>query len=449
MKPEELRLFEREGHPLSDWLMAILSPETAISERAALMLMSMQVGVSDPNIDVTPEMLPADPEAHRAQFGAAVRAAVDAPEFPRCAYVETLMQFIEESQMSWMAQNRRDRQRFDRVADKIEARMLSDESSGKLERELRRLEKALCAQFSSKIAPRMGQAFIYAGIVFNQLDHALLEASDRLEHWLKTRGLSIHAREALKRIGPTAVRFAPQLLAELDAESSKEEAWWWGNVRVLAAVAQLDDATIRALMSRLDGPPAIAGNAAAVLGEIGLYALRVVPNLVDRLLKLTNHEVEFVRLASFGALGVLGAGRSDVGNRLVDAIKHGTNYEPGYAISALSPAVLPAEIAVPLLIELLDTFEEFDCDREEHERITGTLAHYGKDAAPATAKLCKLLWWGEELHEPIVRCLGAIGPAARDATPALVNAAKLVGIEDLVVDKTCIGQTWRAITGEH
>jgi hypothetical protein len=448
MALEPAHVFERDNRPISDWLLALISPEPALGERASLILTSMQIGVVDPNVDITPEMLPSDTDAHRAAFGAAIRAAVDAPDFPRRAYVQALMRFMEEARDRSSAQFRQNNQRIDRVVSKIQARM-TDASVEQLEREQRRLIQALCASVESKTAPAMPNAPIWAGVVFNQLDHALLEAPEQLSGWLGGRGSRPNALEAIQRIGPAAVGFAPQLLAELDALAGKDEAWWWDGVHALAVAGRDDVTTIGALASRLEGAPGVAGNAVAVLGTIGRGALAVVPDLVERLLELSRHEVEFVRLASFGALGALGAGRTDAAGRLVEAITNGTGHEPGYAIDAINPEILPAAKAVPLLIGLFGRFEEFDPDREyqgEHARLAEALARYGPAAAQAVPQLVLNLGTPESLNESVIRCLGAIGPEARDAAPPLEKAARAAGIENIATDDTHVGHAWRTIT---
>lgn len=434
---------------MSDWLIALISPEQALREHAALMIFSMNVGVMDPRADITSEMLPVDQEAHKAAFGVAVRSAVDSPGFPRRAYVEALMRFIEESAARWTAQYRKDHERFNRVASKIESRMAIDASVEQLERETRRLMQALCASVSNKTAPEMEQAQIWANCVFNQLDRALLEAPEQLANWFKVDSRWLSLREAFKRIGPAGIAFAPHLLAKMDALAHRKEAYWWDGTRTLAAICREDSTTIRALIERLKAAPAVAGNAIHTLGEIGQPVLEVSPTIVDHLLALSRHQSEFVRLAALSALGELGSARPDASERLVEAIRHGKDCEPGYAIDAIRPEVLAAEIAVPMLIQLFDTFEEFDPDRAEqgeHARLAEALTRYGSSAVAAVPVLIANLGNADELNKAVVRCLGAIGPDAYKAAASLAKAAKRVGIGNLATDESYVGQAWRKIS---
>ena len=441
--------FERENRPLSDWLLAIIHPEPAIRVRAGLVISSMHMGITDPNADITPDMFPADQAAHHAAFKAAVCTAVDAPDFPRQAYVDSLMRFIEVGTERFIQQSRSDRKRVDRITAKIEARMADDVSAEKLERENRRLMQTLCAAASSKSIPRLEQAHTWAAIIFKQLDHSLLEAPEHLANWLQHPSLCHSARDALKRIGPAAASFAPQLLAELDACDKNPEAWWWDRSHVLAAIGREDPSTILALVSRLDQSAAIAGNAAATLGAMGPSVLSIAPKIVDRLLMLSRHPVEFVRLASFGALGELGEGRAEVGDRLVSAIREGKNYEPGYALDALGPKVVPAAAAIPLILGQFYVFEEFDCDREyqgDHARLAEALARYGSDAVAALPLLLSHLGDAQNPNESVVEAIGAMGPAAAGAASVLAKVAREAGVEDLVQDGSYLGKAWRMIT---
>ncbi len=370
--------FVRENRPLSDWLLDLTSSQSAVKERAALIIMALQVGVAETGVEITPEMLPEKAEVHQADFEVAIRAAVVAPGFPQREFVEALMQTIEDGYSRYKEKIRRDRLRW-ADAPPIES--------------INQLQKWFDAELA-ETADESDNAFTWASIVFNTLDRALLVSSERLAAWLNDRFLWLMARQAIERIGPAAVCFAPQLLVKLDAEAGKPEVWWWEGNAALVAAGREDAATIRALAARLTGEPAISGNAAAVLGLIGRPVLGVVPDGVERLMAVSRYASEFLRLASLGALGSIGAGRTDVADRLVEAITEGKIFEPGYAIAALRPEVVAADVAVPLLISRFGIFEEFDPDREyqgKHARLAEALARYG-EAAAAALRFWSSIW---------------------------------------------------------
>ena len=88
------------------------------------------------------------------------------------------------------------------------------------------------------------------------------------------------------------------------------------------------------------------------------------------------------------------------------------------AALALKEDEVPAELAVPALIEALS-------DEQWHVRkaVAGALAYYGPESAPAVPELIRALA-DEEWHvrAPAAEALGAIGEQAKDAVPNLADA---------------------------
>ena len=98
-------------------------------------------------------------------------------------------------------------------------------------------------------------------------------------------------------------------------------------------------------------------------------------------------------------------------------------HERGNALSAIEYFTSYPDECLPVLIEALETFEEFDPDEGyhgPHSRISDVIAHFGSDAEIAALPLARHLEdEPEEFATGILDCLASLGPAARDALPAL------------------------------
>jgi hypothetical protein len=103
--------------------------------------------------------------------------------------------------------------------------------------------------------------------------------------------------------------------------------------------------------------------------------------------------------------------------------------ERGTAISSLRFFRRFADRVVPVLVNALDTFEEFDPDwtyEGDHQRVCVALEPFGHLAAPAVHKLVRFLdEWStrpeddREWPKQVFRLLAAIGPCAAEALPPL------------------------------
>jgi hypothetical protein len=112
----------------------------------------------------------------------------------------------------------------------------------------------------------------------------------------------------------------------------------------------------------------------------------------------------------------------------------------GMAISALRHFRSFADRVVPILIDAIDTFEEYDPDESysgDHARVCETLAEFGPAAALAVPRLVAYLesWRtrpeddGTSSPSAMFEALRAIGPPAAAALPTL-EAIRLRDDED-------------------
>jgi hypothetical protein len=99
-------------------------------------------------------------------------------------------------------------------------------------------------------------------------------------------------------------------------------------------------------------------------------------------------------------------------------------FRRGMAINALGHFTAFASEAVPVLVDALDSFEEYDPDwgyeNGNYGRIVRALSKLGPASAAAIpALLGHLRDSNGDVEWPIVRLFGKLGPAARDVLPVL------------------------------
>jgi hypothetical protein len=110
------------------------------------------------------------------------------------------------------------------------------------------------------------------------------------------------------------------------------------------------------------------------------------------------------------------------------------------AITGLAFFTKFPEEVVPVLVQALDHFEEFDPDwsyEGEHGRVCAALEAFGGEAAPAVPRIIRLVTDWNALPEgdgdwpkAIFALLAAIGPAAREALPILESIREKIHAAD-------------------
>lgn len=445
--------FEREGRPLSAWLLDLVSEDAPARLKAGDVLQGMWFGVPYAHT----ELDDLDWEAHGRnpgqgeRFAAAARDAVARPGFPAGDFVRRLILHRLMTHADWT-----------RRVDESQGRA-GAESDEYIKRIGRRLEAAgddaerveaaarLCRWFCATVdrdlrttqaifegAEVMSAAGVASQLVFDALDVALLADRAGLRLMLEEdSGLRWAALQALERIGPPAADFAPGLLMELD---SRADGPWFDAARALGSIGRDDPATVDALLTRLASPSGdVRGSAAACLARAGPPLTGRVDEAVDLLLEASRPPA--VDACAIEALATLGRDREDALARVLDlASPRGASHRRGEAIDALRHFRSFADRIVPTLIDAIDTFEEYDPDESysgDHARVCGTLAEFGPAAAAAVPRLVAYLesWRarpeddGTPPPTAMFEALRAIGPPAAAALPIL-EAIRLEADED-------------------
>lgn len=378
--------FERGGRTLAEWLPGLVSEDPDERFDAAEAVGGMWKGT-----EAYSSNEPIAGEAGRAErFAAAVREAVDGAGFPKAEFVRELMRY--------------------RMALNGERRAESLQPPG-----------------------------MVSYLVFQSLGTALMAAEDMLAEMMGDETLGRYAREALVRIGTAGKRFVPALLRELDAIQSVEHGF--EGAEALAAIGRGDPAVVAELVERLrGGSDAGKAGVAEVLEEWGEDVAGRGDEAVELLRGLLRSESTWG--SGLLALASVGRGRADVVEEVIAwarpreprwvSVKQGkypkrvdaVMGERGVAIDALRYFVgFPAEV-VPVLADAVETFEEYDADLRrgdsEHERVMTSLRAFGPAAAAAVSVLERHVRQADgDWDWEVVRTLGVIGPAAREAIPAI------------------------------
>jgi hypothetical protein len=177
---------------------------------------------------------------------------------------------------------------------------------------------------------------------------------------------------------------------------------------------------------------------------MGESATRLVPSLVDELLGFFDDpNREFIALQ---CIGQLAPARRDAFARVAAAarprppeIRHvegypqynydATLHRRGPAIEALGHFAPFADEAVPILIDAITTFVEYDPDwgysNGEHGRVIDALSRLGPASAAAVPTLIpRIRVDNYEIDSRIVRFFGHLGQRAHEALPALRQLAR-------------------------
>lgn len=433
--------FVRGGRPLAAWLPELVSEDRGQRIAAAEALSAMWIGA--PAYDTPLEQIgltEEDPGAQMQRFAHAVRETVEGPEFPKASFVRRLLLYLLGLQRGWQEMEKqlsfRD-EKLQALEGRLIEQMLTSQDTAERERAIKRFGRLFCAALArDDQRTRESEMFeppgTMASTVFDALDTALLEAGDLLHEMLSDRGLRYKAVKALERLGPAAAPFVPDLLERM------ERGHGFDGQKVLGAAARSEPALAEMLVDRLSRGSEAAQIAAARSLEVAGPAIG--ESLIDEAIGVLRGLV-LVPESSWYAretLASLGREREDILEELLAAaapkpprmqtFQYGSYdavmYERGAALVVLRCFTRFPERVVPVLVDAIDTFEEYDPDwvnQGEHERVTSSLRAFGTLAAelapPVLARHVRQL--GGDVDWDVVRLLGEIGPAAKVALPVL------------------------------
>lgn len=472
--------FERDGRGLGEWLMPLVSEDVSEREEAGEALGGMWTGWPWYTVDwerVDLENVPeAEPQMKR--FEAAVRAAVEEPGFPKEEFVKRLCRhriWLRNRELAAVEAEDAEHKRHEPYEDRLMRQLLetSNEDEGKqIAARLYRFEAALFQREDKLIeanqepeAPSM-----MAWIVFRALDRALLVAPAELEAVLQHPYLCLDAAAALERIGPPAIKFADHLIEQMDAATGEPAQSWMA--AALGSIARDNGRLVEALLERLrSGSKDVQEVAAETLERLGPHMAGREDEAVTLLTQALDRTV-WPR-PMLGALASVGRRRADVLERVLSVAVPGEPqmFDTGYglvdrrmtirgsAIDALGYFVAFPDRVLPVLIDAIDTFEEFDPDYQydgDHARVCWTLQRFGSAASPAVPRMVAYLqWWraagrggeGPEWPRAMLQALEAIGPAAKDALPLLEEWVACEREDDGLVDDQ-LAKALAAVRGE-
>src|SRR5688572_24762162 len=203
--------FVRDGRPLHEWLVDLISSEPGVRSRAGDAVSAMFHGLA--SVHAEPEdvegELPAG-EAHTDAWREAVREAVSRPEFPRRTFFRTAAAQLVGAHADWMRLATTIDPQYERVLARLQARAAaarSDDERHGVSRRIGRAARASCGREQARQPPEI-EAFsmgnIALGWVIESAGPALLEAPEAIWMLLEMRGQEYLALKAIERIGADA-----------------------------------------------------------------------------------------------------------------------------------------------------------------------------------------------------------------------------------------------------
>jgi hypothetical protein len=286
--------------------------------------------------------------------------------------------------------------------------------------------------------------------LFSALGKAALLAPDAVRTLLADREHRHLALRALEKAGPEAADLIPDLMPADEADVDPDATHALGTIgagdaNVVSRMCQQIDRTL-AEASQVQSIPQTeshefhqmfygsawgATGTLARMGPAARAAKEVGPTVIPRLFALSRSPLPGHRAAAALALASCASGDSpDVIHEVVDrllALTHDHSWVAGRAIDALGTLHAEPQRCVERLVELFDSFTEFDPDmgyHGAHARVCAALEPFGAEAAPALPLVIREL--ERELAQPIdqqnwpsdlIGLLRAMGPAAASAAP--------------------------------
>ncbi|MFL5327348.1 MAG: HEAT repeat domain-containing protein [Gemmataceae bacterium] len=399
--------------------MELISRDAQRREKAATAIQHMRLSVSK-------EIWDGDELKSAAQFNSAIRIALEAKGFAKRRFLIELMHFMQWAQTERMQLWHDESGRTDRLITKLLARSGNKPKPTELKGLGPRMRKIICAgadpkNKNARLHDNLVVQQVAAGFVFEALHEQLLLVPRQFRELLRHKSLGYHAVRALERIGPPAVGFADVLFARLDACKSRPGFY---DSRALANIIRQDRKLIQKVVNRLDSPfLGVACAAADTLGALGESAVRLVPDSINSVMRMSKSKSARRRAFAATTLGILTTGTDVAVDRLLVLSIHRDAWEKGAAISALGQIARQPERVVPRLIAAFDDFEEPDPDYtyySHHERVVRALQGYGSQATSAVPALIRHIRNSDgDIDRGVLETLANLGNHASAALPIL------------------------------
>ncbi len=447
--------FVRESVALPQWLWLLVGDDRAARRHAGEVLHAMQWGVPSPTtqlegLDPIPDLV-----GQMGRFNYAVREALAKPSFDTAEFVRRLCAYRVAASDDWSrrvdgAIRDHDEPQYDRIAERLVRRIntsgdaaVKAEASNRLARALAAITARECRvdQEAYADAESMTSASMMSYAIFNTLDREFLAAPEALQLILEHRRQAHDAMKALVRIGPPAIAFAPHLLEQIDHLPSRPNYYAFDGAAALGAIGRGHAGIVDAVIERLRQPEPLRRAAAAETLEHMGTDVAGRGEIVLPLLHAMLDEQEATTWWSV-ARAVASVGRDDPRSRrrIIDLARarppewaevadfpdqkyDRVMHERGVAIDAMVCFADYPDECVPVLIDAIETFEEYDPDQTYTGpigRVSHVLASFGPAAGAAALPLArKLDAEPGEFPRAILDALMAMGSAAREAVPLL------------------------------
>jgi len=419
-----------EERALADWLLQLVD-EDAVKRKAAAKV------VIDRFFMPTELILEFGKDAGELQleFSAAVRAAVGQPGFPTMDFVRNVIALAMALQESWCEEVNANSKR-EKEADAADLAKLGDNPTEAEKRRYARRVWIRCLRDCKKIQEEEPHEVMTTGIAITYVIECfgveLLPAADLLREMLFSKHKAYLASDAIARMGRPGLEFYDDLLRGLTSDDGNHYC-----AKALGALLRDAPERIPEILE-LACTPSGPGQTSAIyaLGHCGKRATESCPDVEVRLRAILEANPEGILwYATVGTLGQC-ARTSKTVDALLARLEAGDAGPKGEIILALGNMGIEAERVVPVLINMLETFEEYDPDwgyYGAHGRVVSALRGFGSAAAPAVPALTRRMWqkpekqWTSdekwiERAEPdgeVIKLLGELGTSAHEALTAL------------------------------
>jgi hypothetical protein len=361
---------------------------------------------------------------------------VNQPSFPAAEFVQNTMALELALHESWCAKTNEEIAR-EKEEDKADLEKLGEQpTEADRKRYLRRVWIRLlrdCKKISEEEPHEIfttGSALVR---VIEALGVELLPAADILREMLLTKHQAYLASNAIGRMGRNGLEFYDDLLAGLKRDDPNFACSRALGAVLKAAPEKIPEVLRLACESR--GGEQVA--AISAIATCGRAATEAFPEVEVQLRAILNANPDGVLwYQTVVALGKCGR-TSETVNCLLSHLDSDDPGRKGEIMLALGDVALEPGLIVPRLIELLDTFQEYDpdwCYQGGHERVVHALRGFGRHAVSAVPALIRHVWTtpqkfrteGKLVERPapdeeVIKLLGEFGPFAKEALPALLE----------------------------
>jgi hypothetical protein len=446
--------FVRQGRTLADWLPDLVSPDTNVQLQAAEAIDAMHHGMDSIHSDLETMQGEGPGRDHGERFAAEMELAIQSVAMPARELIVPVASHLVESDRTHRAHCDSHFKAADAHAERIQPMVesitaeLANTTDEARKAELRSRLTALCCS-----GPELNLAGILEehGMSLTSAYHfviengglRLLECPDMIQAMLDQPGTVYVVERALKRLGSRASEWARHFLHRLDDASTD---FYSNQAELLAALGRGIPWVIDALGERLHREKeVIRSRAAMTLASVAPDLAGRGPTLFHKLDTLYREGSPPGQVHYFDAWVSLG--REQVAVRqavyrqtLPQQSRVSMNEQLGYdvdeamverahAISACHYLIDWPEELVPVLIQSLGNFEDYDPDMNYHgrdNRVCSVLERLGPAALVALPRILELLnaWLtkhDENDVEPgdLLALVATFGPAAVSALPTL------------------------------